>query len=443
MHKKPSMQKRWHKLKNFKNFMKHFNDYKKLFTNSKLMRVVFAGFVSSLGSKISYFALLLKVYDLSNGKIQNLGFLTIAEMIPFMIFGVFAGVVVDKFSRKHIMIISDVLSGFITMSVIFVGDIKFIYIIAFIASLVNVFRNPAQSSFEPNLVQKEDIALMNSFEASANSIIQIIGSAFGAAVVGFVGVRDAFILDGISFFLSALIITTIFVKENHTEKLTKEIKESKINKRNITHELMEGITIIFKNKSIKLMTLIDMYLTFAMAMQGPLMYIFLIQSLKMNSKSANKAWGILLSSLGIGAIMGSLVLGILVKKYKNRFKLFLNALLFDAAFFTLFIINTYFPISIVLFTFLGCIDTARTIILNTVIQDTVEDKKRGKVFSTLGMLKSPISILSIFAGTTAASIITAKNVLLIAASLEFLIAIGVRFDKSYKEFDSEIVQTQL
>lgn len=426
-------------MKKFKDFIEHFKEYKKLFTNTKLMRVIFAGFVSSMGSQISYFALLIKVYALSNGKIQNLGFLAIAEMIPFMLFGAFAGVVVDKFPRKHIMIISDVLSGFITMSVILVGNLKFIYIIAFIASFVKVFRNPAQSSFEPNLVQKEDIALMNSFKASANSIIQIVGSAFGAAVVGFMGAKDAFIIDGISFFLSALVISTIFIKETHTEKLAKGIEEDNIYKKNITHELVEGVSIIFKNKAIKLMTLIDMYLTFAMAMQGPLIYIFLIQSLKMTSESANKAWGILLSSCGIGAIIGSLVLGVLVKKYKNRFKLFLNVLVFDATFFTLFIVNTYFPMSIVLFAFLGCIGTASSIILNTVIQDTVNDKNRGKVFSTLNMFSSPISILSIFVGTTAAAIITAKNVLLIAAGLEFLIAIGVRFTKSYKEVDNEMI----
>lgn len=425
-------------MKKYKDFIEHFKDYRKLFGNTKLMRVIIAGFVSSLGSQISYFALLLKVYALSNGKIQNLGFLSIAEMVPFMIFGAFAGIVVDKFPRKYIMIISDVLSAFITMSVIFVGSIKYIYVIAFAASFVKVFRNPAQSSFEPNLVQKEDIALMNSFKASADSIIQIVGSAFGAAVVGFVGVRDAFIIDGMSFFASAFIILTIFVRETHIEKLNNKIEEGNNYKNDIKHELSEGIAIIFKNKAIKLMALIGMYLTFAMAMQGPLMYIFLIQSLKMAPAAANKAWGILLSSSGIGAIIGSLVIGVLVKKHKNRFKLFLNVLLFDATFFTLFVINTYFPMSVALFAFLGCIGTASSIILNTVIQNTVDDNKRGKVFSTINMFNSPISILSIFVGTTAAAFITAKSVLLIAAGLEFLIAIGVRFTKSYKEVNSEL-----
>lgn len=425
-------------MKNFKNFIKYFKDYKKLITNTKLIRVILAGFISSLGSKICYFALLLKVYAMSQGKIQNLGFLAIAEILPFMLFGALAGVVVDRFSRKRIMIISDVLSGFITMSIIFVADLNLIYVIAFIASFVNVFRSPAQNSFEPNLVAKEDIALMNSFESSSSSLIQIIGSAFGAAIVGFVGVKYSFVLDGVSFFMSAIIISTIFATETHIEMSRKKLGNKNTHKNPIKGELLEGLSIVFKSKSIKLMTLIDLYLTFAMAMQGTLIYVFLIQSLKMPSSEANKAWGILLSSLGVGAIIGSLVLGVLVKKYKNKFRLFLNVLLFDAIAFTLFIVNTYFPLSIIIFAFLGCIGTASVIILNTVIQDTVADNNRGKVFSTLGMLRSPISIISIFVGTTAAAIITAKNVLLIAAGLELFIAIGVRFTKSYREFDNEL-----
>jgi DHA3 family macrolide efflux protein-like MFS transporter len=319
-----------------------------------------------------------------------------------------------------------------------VADLNLIYVIAFIASFVNVFRSPAQNSFEPNLVAKEDIALMNSFESSSSSLIQIIGSAFGAAIVGFVGIKYSFILDGISFFMSAIIISTIFATETHIEVSPKKLGSNNNHKNPIKGELLEGLSIVFKSKSIKLMTLIDLYLTFAMAMQGTLIYVFLIQNLKMPSSEANKAWGILLSSLGVGAIIGSLVLGVLVKKYKNKFRLFLNVLLFDAIAFTIFIINTYFPLSIIIFAFLGCIGTASVIILNTVIQDTVADNNRGKVFSTLGMLRSPISIISIFVGTTAAAIITAKNVLLIAAGLELLIAIGVRFTKSYREFDNEL-----
>jgi Na+/melibiose symporter-like transporter len=326
------------------------------------------------------------------------------------------------------MIISDLMSGLTVLSVIFVNDLKYVYIIAFIAKSVNVFRNPAQSAFEPNLVNKEDIPLLNSFKSASNSLIQIIGSATGAAIVGFVGVRNSFIIDAITFGASAAILITITLKELHVQSKEQRAKTK------LFDGFIDGVSIMWKNNMIKLMVSIELYLTFAMAMQGTLIYYFIKQSLNMGDK-AELAWGTLLSALGVGALAGSFVIGILVKKSKNQFKLFLNVLFFDSVAFMLFVINSFFPLSILLFAFLGIIGAAHGIILNTVLQKTVPDENRGKVFSFIGMLVGPVSILSILVGTTLADLITAKNVLLIAAGLEALIAFGVRLTKVFKEVD--------
>ncbi|ERI92528.1 transporter, major facilitator family protein [Clostridiales bacterium oral taxon 876 str. F0540] len=403
-------------------------EYGAIIENSVLMRIIAAGFISALGSKISYFALLRKVYILSNGKITDLGFLTIMEALPYMLFGAFAGIIIDKLPRKWIMAFSDIMCALVVISLIFVNDLKLIYIITFLKSSVYVFRNPAQSAMEPNLVNQEDVPLLNSFESSVNSITQIIGSALGAAVVGFVGVKNAFMIDSASFIVSAVIIGTIFVKEDHVHNNKMMVKGRYL------REFVSGISIMWRDGSLKLMLLIDLFVTFAMAMQAPLIYIFLKETLKLGDR-AELVWGILLSSLGVGAILGSLVIGILVKRYKNRFKLFLNILLFDSMFFTMFILNKILPLSVAIFAFLGCIGTAHMIILNTVIQNTASDEHRGKVFSTFAMLRSPISIISILIGTTAAEFITARNVLLIVAGIEALIALGVRFTSTYRSFD--------
>jgi MFS transporter, DHA3 family, macrolide efflux protein len=416
-------------LKKISLYVKNFkNDYMALLANKNLVKLVAAGFVSSLGSKISYFAMLKKVYDLSGGRITNLGFLSIAELIPYMLFGTIAGVVIDRFSRKRIMLISDLLNGFVTLSVIFVGNLNLIYVLAFLASFVNVFRNPAQRALEPGLVEKDELPLLNSFTATTNSLVMIIGSALGAAVVGFVGVRNAFILDCASFWISAVIISCIRISEKHLVRSTKK-KEAKI-----THEFVDGISIMWKDSTLRLILLIDLYVTFAMSMQGPLIYIFIKQSMNMGAM-AELAWGTLLSALGIGAIVGSLVIGMLVKVYKNRFRLFLNVLLFDSVFFTLFLVSRNFPLSVVIFTFLGCIGTAHSIILNTTIQSIVKNENLGKVFSVLSMLASPISILSVLIGTFGAQLFSAQSVLLVIAGFEAAIAIGIRFTRSYKVFD--------
>ncbi|HYF75478.1 MAG TPA: MFS transporter [Candidatus Nitrosocosmicus sp.] len=415
----------------------YLREYKPLLTNRRLMTIITAGVISSFGSKISYFALLRKVYAISGGRITDLGFLTMAEMIPAVVLGTLAGYMIDRVSRKWTMVISDIMSGIVILTVIFADNINLIYIIAFASASVYVFREPAQRAFEPNLVVKEDIPLLNSFMSATNSLVQIVGSATGAAIVGFVGVTNAFVIDSATFFASAAIILTVSIKENHTLKQEK----AEINS-NPVKEFLSGVSIMWTDKAIKLMVLIEVYLTFAMAMQGILIYVFIKETLKMGAM-AELAWGILLSSLGVGAVLGSVVIGVKVKQYRNKFKLFLNILMFDAVFFTLFLINKFFPISVLLFAFLGVVGSAYMIILNSVLQAAVPDENRGKVFSVLAMLRGPVGVLSVLVGTTAATFITAQAVLLAAAGIEALIAVGVRLTKAYKEVDDIMAVKEL
>lgn len=415
-----------------KTITSYIGEYKTLIQNKAFMKLILAGIISFFGSKISYFALLRKVYIISGGRITDLGFLTTFELIPAIIFSAFAGVIIDRYSRKKIMFLSDVCSGLAIFAALFVNDLWLIYLITFMKATSNVFRRPAQSAMEPNMVAKEDIPLLNSFKSSSNSIVQIIGSATGAATVGFLGVERAFVIDAITFWISGAIILSIVLTETHMEK-----KQNDETKSNHLAEFKDGISIMWSNSKIRLMVLIETFLTFTMVMQGTLIYIFIRETLKMGDKS-EMAWGILLSALGVGTIIGSFIIGVKVKNYPNPFKLFLNVLVLDSIALGLFTFNKFFPLSIALFVILGCIGAAHMIILNSVLQKTVPDENRGKVFSVLEMINGPAGVLSILVGTTAATLITAQYVLLGAAIMEAILAIGVRFTKTFKAVDQDL-----
>ncbi len=420
-------------MKNLKtNFQTYIGEYKSLIQNKELMKLIIAGIISYFGSKISYFALLRKVYIISGGKITDLGFLTTFEMIPTIFFSAFAGILIDRFSRKKIMVLSDVCSGLAILAALFVNDLKLIYLITFVKATVNVFRRPAQSALEPNMVSEEDIPLLNSFKSSSNSLVQIIGSATGAATVGFLGVERAFVIDAFTFWASGLVILSIHLQEKH---LDKEYVKQNVSEH--FNEFKDGVSIMWHNSKIRLMVLIETFLTFTMVMQGTLIYIFIRETLQMGDQS-EMAWGILLSAIGVGTIFGSFIIGVKVKHYANPFKLFLNVLVLDALALGLFVFNKWFPLSILLFVILGCIGAAHMIILNTVLQKTVPDENRGKVFSVIAMINGPAGVLSILIGTAAATLITAQYVLLSAAIMEAMIAICVRFTKTYKTVDKDL-----
>jgi len=416
--------------------------YGPLLRNRNFRRIILAGLISSVGSKISYFALLRKVYVISGGQITDLGFLAIVEMVPGMLLGPFAGVLVDRFRRKTIMLACDALNGLVILSLIFVQDLWLIYVVAGLSSLITTFRFPAQRALEPNLVERSQIVLLNSFNASTTSLIQVIGSALGGATVGFLGARTAFVIDAATFWVSALLITGLVIRETHMLQEAAEKAEEAAGGvvARQWRQFMRGASVLGENLKVRVVFLIEVFLMFAMSMQGTLIYFFLREGLQLGDK-AEQYWGYLLSGLGIGGVVGSIILGVVIKRYANRIKLFLNVLLCDAAGLAGFLLSPFFPLSFVLFSSLGVIGAAHQIIINTILQEEVEDAKRGRVFSLLGIVAGPVSALSIFVGTVGAEYITARNVLLLAAVCEVAIALGIRLTSVYRRLEATGAET--
>ncbi|MDD2717316.1 MAG: MFS transporter [Candidatus Wallbacteria bacterium] len=402
-------------------------NYEPLLKNKPLMTLIAAGFISRLGSRATYFAMLKKVYDISGGKITDLGFLTVCEALPFLIFGTIAGILIDRCSRKRVMIASDLAGSLLVVSAALINSLSGVYLMSFLSSLVYVFRQPAQMSFEPNLVTKEEIPLMSSLSTAVSSLTMILGSAMGAAVVGLIGANKAFLIDGTTLLVSALLLTFIRVEEKHAGKTDEAGKPQ---------EFLEGIRIMWGSLSLRMMSMIDLFVTFAMAMQGMLIYFHLKTGLGFGDR-AELAWGSLISASGAGVIFGSLFMGMYLKTCRNWFTVYLNILMLDAVVFLLFLFSPWFPLSMVLFAFLGAIGGAHVVTMNTTVQKTVTDEKRGKVFAAFSTLGSPVAIVSVSLGALLAGIFSAYSVLMFTAVLEAAISIGLRFTKTYRVLAQE------
>jgi len=416
--------------------MKHLRaglrQYGPLLQNPDFQRVLLAGLISSIGSKISYFALLRKVYIISGDHITDLGFLAIVQLLPGVIVGPVAGILVDRFARKWIMVLCDLVNAVVILSLIFAHDLWFVYVVAALSSTITTFRFPAQRALEPNLVKRSEIVLLNSFRASTQGLIQVVGSAIGGTTVGLLGARLAFMVDAATFLISAGFILTLRTRETHFETTAGDGPDLAGTRRRLWSEFREGVVVLAQNVNVRIVFLIEMLMTLGMSMQAMLIYYFLRQTLQLGNR-AEAFWGYLLSMLGVGSIVGSLVLGVLLSGYPNRIKLFLNVLLVDAAALVAFLFNRFLPLSLGLFAILGVISSAHQIIMNTILQEEVSDRKRGRLFSLLGVAAGPLSAASIFIGTVAAEHLTAQVVLLASASIEALIAVGVRFTASYQK----------
>ncbi len=187
---------------------------------------------SSLGNVAYSIALGFWVLE-KTGSTLVMGALMAVTTIPSIIVGPIAGVIIDRGNRKFILVITDVISGFF---VCFVGinmllgtaEVWMVFMVGIILGLSKAFFLPASASIMPDIIPKDDIEKGNSFYSMIGSSTRIIGNSVGGVLYKILGAPVMFLINGISYFISA--ISELFIdvpKINKKSDLTfyKELKE--------------------------------------------------------------------------------------------------------------------------------------------------------------------------------------------------------------------------
>ena len=163
--------------------------------------------VSQLGGSFTTFALPLLVYKLT-GSATNLALTTAAEFVPYLLFGLLLGAVVDRFDRKRLMLGSDIAQAIViamipvlaTAGLLRVADI---YAVTFVQSTLGIIFDCGEFAAIPSLVGEQELVTANARIMATNNAGQILGPGLAGALVAFVPVADLLFVDAGSFLLSS------------------------------------------------------------------------------------------------------------------------------------------------------------------------------------------------------------------------------------------------
>ena len=132
-------------------------------------------------------------------------------LAPFFVAPI-AGICADRFNRKHILIITDIIRGLLLFGFLFVkneNDIWLLYVLTTLLFAVSGFFSPARSAILPDITTQRELGTANALSATTWSVMLAFGAAFGGFIAGIFGVHTAFIIDGFTFFVSAGILIRI------------------------------------------------------------------------------------------------------------------------------------------------------------------------------------------------------------------------------------------
>jgi len=135
----------------------------------------------------------------------------IRMLAPFVIAPV-AGICTDRYNRKHILIITDVTRSFIVFGFLFVqeeSDIWLLYTLATLLFSVSGFFSPARSAILPDITSPRELGTANAFGAATWAVMYALGAAIGGFTTGIFGIHTAFIIDGLTFLISAFVLLKI------------------------------------------------------------------------------------------------------------------------------------------------------------------------------------------------------------------------------------------
>jgi len=174
-------------------------------------RLYSAKLVSMMGDWFSLIALIAMLREVTGGNEEMLAWLFIVKMLPPALMGPLAGVVADRYYRKHILIWSDLIRFVIVLGYFLVPlfpDVAVFLVLglAFIQACGSAFFEPAKTALLPNLLPASALGTANALSAATWSATYSLGSALGGLATFALGWRAVLFIDAMTFLLSALVL---------------------------------------------------------------------------------------------------------------------------------------------------------------------------------------------------------------------------------------------
>lgn len=196
-------------------------------SNPNFRRLWIAQAVSEMGDWFYALAIYNLLLELT-GRAESVALAVILQVLPQSLIGPTAGVVNDRLSRKQVMIVADLARVGIVLCMLFArtpSTVWIVYPLLFVETLMASFFEPARSAVIPNVVRPEETTIANTLSATTWSFDLAVGAMFGGLVAAWLGRDAVFVLNALSFVLSAWLIWRMHFDEPHLDALPFHVRE--------------------------------------------------------------------------------------------------------------------------------------------------------------------------------------------------------------------------
>ena len=268
-----------------------------VFRNRNFGKIWTGQLVSTMGSALTSLAASIYIFRLTNSA-MSVGLMLMATAAPSLLVGLFAGVLVDRFDRKRIMITADLVRAVLVFLIPFLVplSVTWLYVIVMLTSAIGQFFDPAQESVLPEVATEEELAAANSLMAISSFGSTAIGFAASGLIASAANINWAFYLDAVSFLFSAGCILLISLKPIQVEGET--------NAAMVLKNLKVGVRQLFDTPILRSLFLSSIPTLLAFGMSNALLLPFALRALK----ATEFEYGLQEGLTSLGFVAGSLLI---------------------------------------------------------------------------------------------------------------------------------------
>lgn len=342
--------------------------------------ILWAGLIQSyLGDAFLEIGLLWLVIELTGSPLAAGGILAL-EGIPKLL-GPLAGVVIDRSSKRFVLIMADLTRGLVLLLVyaLYITGLLAVwqlYFLVVILGSMTIFYGPALRVMLPTLIPDTALPAANSAIQGGQQVAMIVGASLAGILLATIGTPAALLVDGISFLVAAFALSLVHFPAGL-------LQSRRLSARAVWQDMIGGLRFIFFTMQVLVLTGLAFFLNLVLS---PVNVIFPFFSQNILGQGV-EGFGFLATAIAVGLLLGSVAAGVVGDRIPYIWSILLGLLGMTLALISLSFAQNLI-LALVLTALLGFMTPFIQIPLVSRLQRAVPPNYQGRVFATMGTLVS-------------------------------------------------------
>lgn len=356
--------------------------------------------VSNFGDTLHYIALVVLVFEMT-GRGAAVAVLVAAEIVPVLLLGPIAGVVIDRFDRKAVLIGSDLFRAALALSLVRPQGVWHAYAVAAGLAAGSVFFNPTVQAVIPAITSEDQRLAANSVAWSTGRLVQIVAAAVAGGLIALIGTGAAFAVNAATFAVSALLIARLVIPAHAGQVAAGS-------KRGLGSHLADaraGLAYALRDRLVSRLLVVQSLASLATGATGAMLVVLADRHLRL--APSGFAW--LIGAIGVGALLGPLIPNMLARDVRDARWLFVPYVIRGVGD-VLIAVFTPLPVAMLILFVYGLNTSTGIVVFNSTLQGAIPDEVRGRVFTLLDVAWSANRLLSLALGALLVDLVGVRAV---------------------------------